>query len=123
MTPSPSTPAGRSLARPGTGTRSAPATATPPGAGATSGWSSPCWSASPSPQGRGPCRCWLRLLLRVLLRWFPGRQFVFAGDQGYGSHEMATLAGGSRGRPHLVSKFYPDANLYEPPPEYKGKGR
>jgi hypothetical protein len=65
----------------------------------------------------------LQLLLRVLLRWFPGRQFVFAGDQGYGSHDMAVLAGNSRGRLHLVSKFYPDARLYEPPPEYKGKGR
>jgi hypothetical protein len=65
----------------------------------------------------------LMQLLRVLLRWFPDRQFVFAGDQGYGSHEMARLAGGSRGKLRLVSKFYPDANLYEPPPEYKGKGR
>jgi hypothetical protein len=65
----------------------------------------------------------MQLLLRVLLRWFPDRQFVFAGEQGYGSHEMARLAGGSRGRLHLVSKFYPDANLYEPPPEYCGKGR
>src|SRR5262249_58802266 len=39
------------------------------------------------------------------------RSFIFAGDQGYGSHEMARLAGGSRGKLHLVSKFYPDANL------------
>jgi hypothetical protein len=65
----------------------------------------------------------MQLLLRVLLRWFPGRQLVFAGDQGYGSHEMARLAGGSRGKLHLVSKFYPGANLYEPPPAYSGKGR
>lgn len=65
----------------------------------------------------------LQLLLRILLRWFPGRQFVFAGDQGYGSHEMARLAGNSQGKLHLVSKFYPDANLYEPPPAYSGKGR
>jgi hypothetical protein len=65
----------------------------------------------------------LQLLLRVLLRWFPDRQFVFAGDQGYGSHDMAMLAGNSQGRLHLVSKFYPDANLYEPPPAYSGKGR
>jgi hypothetical protein len=65
----------------------------------------------------------LRRLLRVLLRWFPGRQFVLAGDQGYGSHEMARLAGNSQGKLHLVSKSYPDANLYEPPPAYKGLGR
>jgi hypothetical protein len=65
----------------------------------------------------------MQMLLRILLRWFPDRQFVFAGDQGYGSHEVARLAGGSRGRLAVVSKFYPDANLYEPPPEYCGKGR
>src|SRR5262245_24055695 len=34
----------------------------------------------------------LQSLLRVLLRWFPDRQFVFAGDCGYGSHEMARFA-------------------------------
>lgn len=65
----------------------------------------------------------LQLLLRLLLRWFPDRQFIFAGDQNYGSHDMATLAGHSQGRLHLVSKFYPDANLYEPPPPYAGHGR
>jgi DDE superfamily endonuclease len=65
----------------------------------------------------------LQLLLRLLLRWFPDRHFVFAGDQNYGSHEMATLAAGSQGRLHVVSKFYPDANLYEPPPPYAGQGR
>jgi hypothetical protein len=64
-----------------------------------------------------------QLLLRVLLRWFPDRQFVFAGDQHYGSHEMATLGPRTAGRLHLVSKFYPDANLYEPPPAYTGNGR
>jgi DDE superfamily endonuclease/Archaeal putative transposase ISC1217 len=65
----------------------------------------------------------LQLLLRVLLRWFPERQFVFAGDQSYGSHEMAALAPRRQGRLHVVSKFYPNANLYEPPPAYAGHGR
>lgn len=65
----------------------------------------------------------LQLLLRLLLRWFPDRRFVLAGDQNYGSHEMALLAPRSQGRLHLVSKFYPDANLYEPPPAYAGHGR
>jgi len=65
----------------------------------------------------------LRLLLRLMLRWFPDRQFVCAGDQNYGSHAMATLAPRTGGRLHLVSKFYPDANLYEPPPPYAGNGR
>jgi hypothetical protein len=36
---------------------------------------------------------------------------------------MASLGQSSRGRLTVVSKFYPDANLYEPPPEYSGKGR
>ena len=57
----------------------------------------------------------LQLLLRLLLRWFPDREFLFAGDQNYGSHEMATLAPQTQGWLHTVSKFYPNANLYEPP--------
>jgi DDE superfamily endonuclease len=65
----------------------------------------------------------MQLLLRVLLRWFPERQFVFAGDGGYGSHDMAHFAQRSQGRLELVSKFHPKANLYEPPPPYAGKGR
>jgi hypothetical protein len=65
----------------------------------------------------------LHLLLRILLRWLPDRQFVFAGDQGYGSHALAALAQRSAGRLHLVSKFYPDARLYLPPPPYAGHGR
>jgi hypothetical protein len=65
----------------------------------------------------------MHLLLRVLLRWFPDRQFVFAGDCGYGSHEMACLARASQGHLSLVSKFPACANLYEPPPPYKGRGR
>ena len=65
----------------------------------------------------------LQLLLRLLLRWFPDRSFVFAGDSGYGSHEMASLAGTSQGRLTVVSKFPANANLYEPPPAYPGQGR
>jgi hypothetical protein len=65
----------------------------------------------------------LQLLLRVLLRWFPDRHFVFAGDQSYGSHAMAALAPRTDNRLHVVSKFHPDANLYEPPPAYAGTGR
>jgi hypothetical protein len=65
----------------------------------------------------------MRLLLRVLLRWSPERQFLFAGDGGYGSHELAAFARKTQGRLHLVSKSYPDANLYEPAPEVVGKRR
>jgi hypothetical protein len=61
------------------------------------------------------------LLLRVLLRWFPGRQFVFAGDQGYGTHAVARFAAGTGGRLTLVSRFYAAANLYEPPPAVTGR--
>src|SRR2546421_469741 len=45
----------------------------------------------------------LQLLLRILLRWFPDRSFIFAGDQGYGSPEMARLSPRSQGRLHVVS--------------------
>jgi hypothetical protein len=65
----------------------------------------------------------MRLLLRVLVRWFPDRQFVFAGDTAYGSHEVATLAGRQPSRLAVVSKFPANANLYEPPPPYSGHGR
>jgi hypothetical protein len=65
----------------------------------------------------------LRQLCCVLLRWFGQRQFVLTGDNNYGSHEMARFAARRHGRLHLVSKFYPDANLFEPPPPYSGHGR
>jgi hypothetical protein len=65
----------------------------------------------------------LRQLCCVLLRWFRQRRFVLAGDGNYGSHEMARFASRRRGRLTLVSKFYADARLYEPPPPYSGHGR
>jgi DDE superfamily endonuclease len=65
----------------------------------------------------------LRQLCCVLLRWFRQRRFVLAGDGNYGSHEMARFAARRRDRLTLVSKFYPDARLYEPPPPYAGHGR
>jgi hypothetical protein len=73
----------------------------------------------------------LRQLCCVLLRWFRQRRFVLSGDNNYGSHEMARFCAQQRGRQrrrlngrlHLVSKFYPDANLVEPAPPYSGHGR
>jgi hypothetical protein len=65
----------------------------------------------------------MQLLLRVLMRWFPDRQFAFAGDAGFGSHEMAHFAAGANGRLALVSKLHPEANPYRPAPAYSGKGR
>lgn len=62
-----------------------------------------------------PCDL-MRQLLCVLLRWFPRRKFVFAGDSGYGTHALARFAAGQP-RLTLISKFYQDANLYDPPPK------
>jgi hypothetical protein len=61
--------------------------------------------------------------LRILMRWFPERRFVFAGDGGFGTHEFARFAHQTQGRLTLVSRFYADANLYQTPPTTKGRGR
>ena len=71
---------------------------------------------------RTPARLMCRLLRLALLR-LPGRRFVFVGDGGYGTHEVARFCHRHRARLTLVSKLHPDANLYEPPPPYRGKGR
>lgn len=63
----------------------------------------------------------MRQLLAVLRHWFPERKFVFAGDGGYGTHELTRFAHRHRNRLTLVSRFYPDANLYAAPPRRKGK--
>ena len=63
----------------------------------------------------------MRQLLAVLIHWFPDRQFVFAGDGGYGTHALARFAHRHQRHLGLVSLFYPDANLYDPPPEVVGK--
>jgi hypothetical protein len=63
----------------------------------------------------------MQVLLRLMLRWFPDRSFRFAGDAGFGSHDMAEFAHRTRGRLHLISKFHPKANLYQAPPEVVGK--
>lgn len=62
-------------------------------------------------------------LLRLLLIRFPGRTFVFAGDSGYGTHEVARFCYRHRARLTLISKSHPDANLFDLPPPYTGKGR
>src|SRR3954470_18637430 len=63
----------------------------------------------------------MRQLLAVLIHWFPDRRFVFAGDGGYGTHALARFAHRHRRHLSLVSLFYPDANLYDPPPVVVGK--
>jgi hypothetical protein len=62
-------------------------------------------------------------LLRVMRMWFPDRRLIFVGDAGYGTHEVARFCHRHRLGLTLVSKLHPDANLFEPPPPYSGKGR
>jgi hypothetical protein len=57
-----------------------------------------------------------RLLLARLMRWFPERHFIFVADSGYGTSETARFCRKYRRHLTLVSKFYGDAALYEPPP-------
>jgi DDE superfamily endonuclease len=57
-----------------------------------------------------------RLLLARLVRWFPNRRFIFVGGMGYGTSETARFCRQHRHHLTLVSKFYGDAALYEPPP-------
>ena len=71
---------------------------------------------------RTPAQVMCRLL-RLLLVRVPDRRFVFAGDAGYGSHEVARFCRRHRARLTLVSKLHPEANLYDPPGPYKGVGR
>ncbi|WP_422923366.1 IS701 family transposase [Singulisphaera sp. PoT] len=71
---------------------------------------------------RTPARLMCRLL-RALMMEFPGRRFVFVGDSGYGSHEVACLCHRHRARLSLVSKLHPEANLFDPAPPYGGAGR
>ena len=64
----------------------------------------------------------MRQLLSILTHWFPGRQFVFAGDGGYGTHALARFTARRRRRDlTLVSLFYAKAALHEPPPVVVGK--
>jgi hypothetical protein len=64
----------------------------------------------------------MRQLLVVLTHWFPERRFVFAGDGGYGTHALARFAARRRRRNlTLVSLFYANAALHDPPPVVVGK--
>jgi hypothetical protein len=71
---------------------------------------------------RTPAQLMCRLLRLVLIR-FPDRTFVSVGDSGYGTHAVARFCHRHRSRLTLVSKLHPDANLFDPPPPYVGKGR
>lgn len=58
-----------------------------------------------------------RQLLAVLMRWFPERKFISAGDGGFSTHDLAAFAHRHRERVTLIGRFYPTANLYRPPPK------
>jgi hypothetical protein len=69
---------------------------------------------------RTPAQLMCRLRRRLLL-WLPGRQSVFVGDAGSGSHAVARFGRRPRARLPLISKLSPEANLYQPPPPYRGR--
>jgi len=81
---------------------------------------SPEWSKKHRRRHKTPAEL-MRQLLAVLLHWFPEREFVFAGDGGYGTHPLATFVHRHRRRLSMVSRFYADANLYAPAPVVRGK--
>jgi hypothetical protein len=82
----------------------------------------PDWNRQHGRRHKTPARL-LRQLTAVLLRWSGRRRFVLTGDGGFGRHEMAAFAHRHRRRLTLISRFSPDANLYEPPPPSSGQGR
>jgi hypothetical protein len=80
----------------------------------------PEWDREHGRRHKTPCEL-IRQLLAVLIHWSPGRRFVFAGDGGYGTHALARFAHRHRRHLTLVSRFYADAQLYEPAPEVVGR--
>jgi len=58
-----------------------------------------------------------RQLMAVLIHWFPERKFIFLGDGGYASHELAWFSHRHRRHATLVSRFRGDARLYAPAPK------
>ena len=64
-------------------------------------------------------------LMAVLIHWFPERKFIFLGDGGYASHELAMFCYRHQRYATLISRYHGDANLYAPPskPAKKRNGR
>ena len=56
-----------------------------------------------------------RQLMAVLIHWFPQRKFVFLGDGGYASHDLAMFCHRHQRHATLVSRYHGDANLYALP--------
>jgi hypothetical protein len=66
----------------------------------------------------------IRQLLLQMMRWFPARKFIFAGDSGFSTFEIAQLAHHSSRQLVIVGKFLANASLHAPAPgktySYKG---
>jgi len=60
-------------------------------------------------------------LMATLIHWFPRRKFILLGDGGYASHELARFCHRHDRHVTLVSRFHPDANLYETPSAARSK--
>jgi hypothetical protein len=62
-----------------------------------------------------------RQLMAALIHWFPQRKFIFLGDGGYASHELAGFCHRHRRHATLISRFHKDANLYAQPPKTRNR--
>jgi hypothetical protein len=62
-------------------------------------------------------------LAAALAHWFPERKFILVGDGGYGSHELARFCHRHRRHITLISRFHPEARLYDPPPQSRPRQR
>lgn len=56
-------------------------------------------------------------LIATLIHWFPERKFILVGDGGYASHELARFCRRHGKHVTLISRFHPQANLYDAPPK------
>ena len=63
----------------------------------------------------------IRQMLALLMHWFPQRTFIFSGDGGYATHDLARFAHQHWRRLTLISRFSAKANLYAPPPRRQRK--
>jgi DDE superfamily endonuclease len=75
----------------------------------------PAWDPVQGTRHQPPAHLARRLLAR-LVRWFPNRHFICRGDTGYGTSETARCCRQRRRHRTVVSTFYRDAALDEPPP-------
>lgn len=56
----------------------------------------------------------MRGLLAQMIHWFPSKKFIFSGDQEFGTQELAYFAHQHRKHLTLISRFPPEAILYNP---------